>query len=374
VLVLCSFPSFSIHSMSNVFVAAFLLLPSATSLRLSTLESEPVLCAGSGNPCDGNQCCAGYPFSNSLTFPCPNADEGFAGCQTTERYTYQEETVVQSEPVKCPGSCDWCSGEQCCPGFADSNNLTFPCPTASASYNMCQSTTRFTDSSACDAIPTSAIGDPHVTSVTGVKFDLWKTGWSTFVQIPKDVQPNFVPKIVITGNVLPYGVDVCAPAFLQDVKLTGSMMDGHEVLVRAGPLDGAAPFAVSFDGGDFQPINAARDFESFSAPAFSLNGMISDDEPGVWGPDAKLYMKIGALVVTVKQHTEGRLADSRSMLDLSVDGLDGVDSVSGWLGVDGSVMAGEAPAECLEAAFIADGEGPSTHKQGSASFQSPRVE
>ena len=75
--------------------------------------------------------------------------------------------------------------------------------------------------------------------------------------------------------------------------------------MRAGHLDGAAPFAVSFDGGDFQPINAARDFESFSAPAFPLNGMISDDEPGVWGLDAKLYMKIGAVVVTVKQHTEG---------------------------------------------------------------------
>jgi hypothetical protein len=284
---LCSFLLCSFLLMWNMLVTFFLLLPSATSLRLSSVERDPVLCAGSGNPCDGNQCCGGYPFSNSLTFPCPNADEGFAGCQTTERYSYQAETLAASEPVKCPGSCDWCSGEQCCPAFVGSNNLTFPCPTASASYNMCQTTTRLTDSSSCDAYTTSAIGDPHVTSVTGEKFDLWKTGWSTFVQIPKDVQSNSVPKIVITGKVLPYGGDVCAPAFLQNVKLTGSMMDGHEVLVRAGPLDGASPFAVSFDGGDFQPIDAARGFESFSAPAFSLKGMISDDEPGVWGPDAK---------------------------------------------------------------------------------------
>jgi len=358
--------------MSHVFVAAVLLLPSAIGLRLSSVEREPVLCAGSGNPCDGNQCCAGYPFSNSLTFPCPNADEGFAGCQTTERYTYQEETVVQSEPVKCPGSCDWCSGEQCCPGFADSNNLTFPCPTASASYNMCQSTTRFTDSSACDAI-TSAIGDPHVTSVTGEKFDLWKTGWSTFVQIPKDVQPNSVPKLVVTGNVVPYGGDKCAPAFLQNVKMTGSMIEGHEVLVRAGPLDGAAPFGISFDGSDFKPINTSSSSDIFGGPSFSLTGVISDDEPGVWGPDAKLNMKLGALEVTVKQHTEGRLADSRSMLDLSLDGLDGVDSVGGWLGVDGSLSAGEAPHGCVEAAFIAGGASPTGHKQGSASFQSPHV-
>merc|ERR1712107_568806 len=152
------------------------------------------------------------------------------------------------------------------------------------------------------------------------------------------------------------------------------MGDGHEVLVRAGPLDGATPFGISFDGSDFKPINTSSSSDISGGPSFSLTGVISDDEPGVWGPDAKLNMKLGALEVTVKQHTEGRLADSRSMLDLSLDGLDGVDSVSGWLGVDGSVMAGEAPAECLEAAFIADGEGPSTHKQGSASFQSPRVE
>merc|ERR1719284_361799 len=29
----------------------------------------------------------------------------------------------------------------------------------------------------------AAIGDPHVSSITGLKFDLWRTGWSTFVQI-----------------------------------------------------------------------------------------------------------------------------------------------------------------------------------------------
>ena len=39
----CYFPSFSLPSMSFVFVAAFLLSPSATSFRLSTVEREPVL-------------------------------------------------------------------------------------------------------------------------------------------------------------------------------------------------------------------------------------------------------------------------------------------------------------------------------------------
>ena len=144
-------------SMSYVFVAAFLLSPSATILRLSTVEREP----GLDIPCDGNQCCGGYPFINSLTFPCLGAVESFAGCPTTGRYTYQEET-----------SRDWCSRVQCCLGFAGSNNLTFPCPTASASFYMCRTTTRLTDASACDAITTSAFGDPHVTSVTGEKFEV----------------------------------------------------------------------------------------------------------------------------------------------------------------------------------------------------------
>ena len=359
--------------MSNRFLSAFLLLPTATGLRFSTLEREPVLCAGSGDPCDGNQCCGGFAGSGSLTFPCPNADENFNGCQTTERFTYSPETEVAAAHVPCPGSCNMCSGEQCCPGFAGSDNLTFPCPTASSGYDMCQSNVRLTDSSACDETTSvSAIGDPHVTSVTGERFDLWRTGWSTFVQIPKDVEPSASPKLVVTGNVLPYGSDTCAPAFLQDVKFAGSMLKHHEILVRAGPLDGATPFGVSVDGAAFKPIDTSSGPEILVGQAFSMTGMISDDEPGVWGPDAKFKMKVGAVSVTVKQHTESRLADSRSMLDLSVDGLDGVDSVGGWLGVDGSLLAGQAPAECVGAALFADGKHPSHSKRkGSAVFRSP---
>lgn len=361
--------------MSNSFAAAFLLLPIATSLRLSTVERDPVLCAGSGDPCDGNQCCGGFAGSNSLTFPCPNADAFFNGCQTSERFNYSAETLSAAAHVPCPGSCNMCSGEQCCPGFAGSNDLTFPCPTASAGYDMCQSNVRLTDNSACDDAPTvSAVGDPHVTSVTGEKFDLWKTGWSTFVQIPKDVAPTNSPKLIVTGNVLPYVGGKCAPAFLQNVKIAGSQMENHEVLVRAGPLDGATPFGVSVDGGAFKPIDASGSSEFFVGQAFSLTGMISDDEPGVWGPDAKLKMKVGDVSITVKQHTEGRLADSRSMLDLSVDGLDGVDSVGGWLGVDGSEAAGEAPAECGGAVFLAEEKHPAQNeRKGSAIFQSPHL-
>ena len=43
---------------------------------------------------------------------------------------------------------------------------------------------------------------------------------------------------------------------------------------------------------------------------------------------------------------EGHLADSRSRFCLSLDGLDGVDSVGGWLGVDGST------ASCIGASLL----------------------
>ena len=50
--------------------------------------------------------------------------------------------------------------------------------------------------------------------------------------------------------------------------------------------------------------------------------------------------------VTVEQYTEGRLAVRPSMLDLSVHGFDGVESVGGWSWVVGLEAAGKAPADC----------------------------
>ena len=117
---------------------------------------------------------------------------------------------------------------------------------------------------------TQPFGDPHVTSVTGEKFDLWKAGWSTFVPIPKDVVPTATPKLIVTGNVLPHVGGHCAPFFLQNLHIAGSEMENHEVLVRAGPLDGATPFGVSVDGGAFKPMDASASSAFFVGQAFSL--------------------------------------------------------------------------------------------------------
>ena len=137
---------------------------------------------------------------------------------------------------------------------------------------------RSTDSSACrETDPLSAVGDLNVTSVTGEKFDLWKTGRSSFVPIPKDIQPESVPKLPITGNIVPYGGDKCAPAFLQNVQSSGFLDDGHEVLVRTGHLDSATPFGASFDGGEFKPIDAPSGSEIFTCPDLDVQKFTLDD-------------------------------------------------------------------------------------------------
>ena len=84
-----------------------------------------------------------------------------------------------------------------------------------------------------------------------------------------------------------------------------------------------------FNGSDFIPIDTSSGSEVFVGRSFSLSGMISDEEPGVWDPDAKMQMKVGSVSVTLKQHTKGRLVDSRSMMDLSVGGFVAVGNVDG---------------------------------------------
>ena len=97
---------------------------------LSSVKRDPVPRVGSGNLCEKNLCCAVYPFSNSLTFPCPSAEKGFAGCQTTERCSYQAESLAASEPVKCAGSCEGAAVDNVA---RVSLAATIPCSIASAS-------------------------------------------------------------------------------------------------------------------------------------------------------------------------------------------------------------------------------------------------
>jgi hypothetical protein len=190
-----------------------------------------------------------------------------------------------------------------------------------------------------------AIGDPHVSTITGDSFDLWRTGWSTFVKIPLEVseQPD---KLLVRGEVRPYGGSPCAPSFLQQVRINGSWLGGHEVSVQGGSLESSSPFNVVREGSGPMFLRQEGVTEFINEKGVSLRGWIAEDL-GVWGPDARVELTVGDANVTIVQHTEGRGESSNAMLDLSVSGLESiVDTIGGWLGVDGAAQAGTAPPEC----------------------------
>ena len=85
--------------------------------------------------------------------------------------------------------------------------------------------------------------------------------------------------------------------------------------------------------------------EFVSENGVSVSGWIATDEG--WGPDAKVELTVGGVIVSIAMHTEGRGKSGNAMLDLAVSGLASVVvPVCGWLGVAGSEGAGEAPPEC----------------------------
>ena len=49
----------------------------------------------------------------------------------------------------------------------------------------------------------SAVDDPHVSTVTRESFDLWRTGWLTFVQVL--LASVELSKVLVLGDVRPYG-------------------------------------------------------------------------------------------------------------------------------------------------------------------------
>ena len=83
----------------------------------------------------------------------------------------------------------------------------------------------------------SAVGDPHVSTVTKESFDLWRTGWSTFVQVPlASVEPS---QFLVRGNVRLNGGT-------HQWKLVGRPRRG-----RAQRFTGNSnPFYVIFEGGE----------------------------------------------------------------------------------------------------------------------------
>jgi hypothetical protein len=176
--------------------------------------------------------------------------------------------------------------------------------------------------------------------------------------------------LVVRGNVKAYEKEECAPAFLNDVEVTGAWLQGATIFLRAGSLESSTPFAVSVNGSSFKEITDVRGTEFAPNGAFSLRGEITDEHPDEWGPDARVLLKMGEAELEVKQHTEGRGEDSRAMLDFSVAGLDGLtETVGGWLGVDGAKNAGSRPVGCLSLISIVPGY--TRESKFPAGFRSP---
>ena len=94
----------------------------------------------------------------------------------------------------------------------------------------------------------SSVGDPHITSVTGGKFDLWRLGWSTFLQVPQQTKTDNDVKLLFQGNVQRFwGSDECAPVFLDQVHISGSWAGNRTVHNFSGSLESDKNFTVSID-------------------------------------------------------------------------------------------------------------------------------
>lgn len=98
----------------------------------------------------------------------------------------------------------------------------------------------------------SAVGDQHVNTITGETFELWKTGWSRFDQVTLqvDLESNDTAiKFFVRGNVVPYMVEACVLAFLQQLRINWTWSGDWDVVVHGGSLESSSPFHVAVDGG-----------------------------------------------------------------------------------------------------------------------------
>jgi len=242
-------------------------------------------------------------------------------------------------------SWSYCSVPSPCPTPAPTPSPTVP-PTPSPTPSPTPQPTLAPTSD------THAIGDPHIQNVVGDTFDLWRTGWSNFLQIPLHLAGE-EPRLLLRGNVERYWGDLCAPAFLQEVSVSGQRLNGRRIFIKSGSLETVRPFSVKVDSDPSRTI-PPEGAVFLAEHGCEVRGEISSSNPDEWGPDARLFVRVDNITIDVVQHTEGRMVESRSMLDLTVHGLDREEqSVGGWFGSDSAWLdAGEAPDGCQQSAML----------------------
>lgn len=154
------------------------------------------------------------------------------------------------------------------------------------------------------------------------------------------------PQLLVRGNVESFWGAPCAPAFLREVSVSGERLGHRNIVVRSGSLESSSPLSVQVDRGVPERISS-NGTVFLTESNVKVQGAIGTFEPEEWGPDAEVSVDVGNITINVRQHTEGRHEESRSMLDLAVRGLDGeIESVGGWLGSDGHLDAGSPPEGC----------------------------
>lgn len=80
---------------------------------------------------------------------------------SVSRLSEKTEPCVLSSHVACPGAGNNCQGNQCCPRTAESNELTFPCPSADASFAGCENNTKVSNCRSASGPTTPAPPSPE---------------------------------------------------------------------------------------------------------------------------------------------------------------------------------------------------------------------
>ena len=113
-----------------------------------------------------------------------------------------------------------------------------------------------------------AIGDLGVSTNIGDSFNLWRTGWSTFVQISlASVKPS---QLSVRCEVQPNGSAPNSRASLHQVRICESWLGSHGFPVQSGSLESSNPLCVVCDGGEPMFLQRDRVLEFVSETVLSI--------------------------------------------------------------------------------------------------------
>jgi len=208
----------------------------------------------------------------------------------------------------------------------------------------------------CCNIKYSSRSGPRITNMLGESLDVWQSGLSTLVQIPK--APEVAPKLLVEINVQPYApywyTMGCEDGRIAEVLISGTSVGESNVTVRSGALHSDESFAVRVGDGLWQELSwrtaVVDQAVSFvSSPGMTITGVITANDPEHWGADASAVVSVGGLSITVQQRTLGSADESKPMLDVGVSGAySKSQGVGGLLGPDSATLVeGTEPVPCM---------------------------